>query len=161
MLDAEKRVVDRFYQEFWIYFILTFICLIITIVLLCVVIIKFKKIKIYLKLLICGVTVLFIILDSFLTIVFSKYAKDLNKVRNNDFVYIEGQVVGFSISSSSDDLTVSHSWPIVLIDENNDKVTLSVINSDTKLVLGEYYSFIYLPNTKIAEIVIINNLIKE
>lgn len=119
------------------------------------VIIKFKKIRISLKLLICGVLLLFVILDSFLSIYFTKYAKDLNKVKHNDFVYIEGQVVGFSISSSPDELTVNHSWPIVLIDGSIDQVTLNVINSDKKLILNEYYSFIYLPNTKIAEIVTI------
>ena len=82
----------------------------------------------------------------------SKYYCDYVYLKANDPIYIEGKVTGFSITVS-DDLTVTKSWPIVLVDETNEEIALSVVRSEEKLEIDQEYAFLYLPNTKTAEIV--------
>ena len=67
--------------------------------------------------------------------------------------HVTGEVIGYSNVVSHDDLTVTKSWPIILVSETDAQISLGVIHSEERLVVGEVYDFLYLPNTKIAEFV--------
>jgi hypothetical protein len=74
-------------------------------------------------------------------------------LKSNDPIEVEGELLGYTNSVSGDDLTVTNTGPIILILESNEKITLNIIHSEEKLQKHNVYLFLYLPNTKIAEVV--------
>ncbi|MBQ4511043.1 MAG: hypothetical protein II984_09975 [Clostridia bacterium] len=82
-----------------------------------------------------------------------KYYADYKYLKGNSPIQVEGIVVDYSITISDSDLTVAKSWPVIAIDNSDEKISLNIIRSEDRLKIDEIYKFIYLPNTKIAEII--------
>ena len=98
--------------------------------------------------------VFLIFLTSILIATNIKYIKDLEYVKKGDFYQIEGDFIGYAKSvSNGDELTVTQSWPIIKSSINNETVSLNILINDQNLEMGEHYTIIYLPNTKIAKVV--------
>ena len=94
----------------------------------------------------------------FLSLILAKveiaYIKDLEHVKNSKFCQVQGELIGYAKSfSDGDDLNVTYSWPIIKENSSNESVSLNILNSDQRLEIGKEYTVIYLPNTKLAEIV--------
>ena len=102
---------------------------------------------------ILAVTILMIGLCIFSGVSFSKYYKDYVFLKSSGPICVAGKVIGYSHVTSPDDLTVTRSWPIILNEETKTQISLNVINSEEKLVVGQVYEFLYLPNTRIAEMI--------
>lgn len=153
MAETERVLLERFYQEFWLFLALFVLTGTIAIVLFIICSINLRKItKIY-KIGLLAVIVLMVGLCVFSGVSFSKYYEDRIFLKSSTPVCLVGKVTGYSRATSSDDLTVTRSWPIILNEENKTQISLNVINSEEKLVIGQVYEFLYLPNTRIAEIV--------
>jgi len=75
--------------------------------------------------------------------------KDLDSLRNNDFITISGRVVGFEKNTDPEDGTQTNSKPIIMIIETDETI---VLNINVKLTVGNVYRFNYLKNSRIAEI---------
>ena len=153
MTEAEKNLLDRFYQEFWIILIIFVFAAITTIALTIFCLAKFNKMTIELKIGAPIICVLFIVFSVLFAMIFSKYYNDYVYLKANPPIEVKGKVIGYSNKISGDELTVTKSWPIILVDETNEELSLSVINSEEKTRMNEVYVFLYLPNTKIAEII--------
>ena len=153
MIDAEKNLLDRFYQEFWMVLVITLLLMVIFITLTIFYFIKVKKLSILLKIITpitCALLVLFSLLFGNF---FMKYYADYKYLKGNSPIQVEGIVVDYSITISDSDLTVAKSWPVIAIDNSDEKISLNIIRSEDRLKIDEIYKFIYLPNTKIAEII--------
>ena len=152
MDEVEKVLLNRFYQEFWLCLILL-VLLIITFVVLIIFYCKlFAKKTIFFK---CVVPFICLFLLTFCISfgsIFSAYYKDYFHIKENNPIQIQGKVIGYSVAVSGDDLTVRKSWPIILIEGTNEEITLNVINAEKKLQSDKIYTFLYLPNSKIAEV---------
>jgi len=151
---AKKILIERFNQEFIIFTTL----LILNIIVLCLaVIIYAKKCKTITK--ITKITVpIFLVFLFFLTVILIvmdiNYIKDLEYVKNGEFYQIEGEFIGYAKSvSNGDDLTVTQSWPIIKENTTNQTLSINAFNSNQNIKIGESYTIIYLPNTKLATIV--------
>lgn len=153
MVEAEKKLIERFYQEFWVFLILFSVLAMITIALIIFCLFKFKKMTIGFKIGSSIFIAMLLGLSSFFGMFFLKYYNDHVYLRTNEPIQVEGKVVDYSIATSGDDLTVTKSWPVILIDETNEEISLNIIKSEEKLQIGGTYEFIYLPNTKIAEVI--------
>ena len=152
MPEAKKLLLERFHQDFLTLSILFTLLIAMTVVLLIVYAVKFKRSTTRFRIGMPAFTLLLIAFTFFFGLFVSKYYRDYVYLKANDPIYIEGKVTGFSITVS-DDLTVTKSWPIVLVDETNEEIALSVVRSEEKLEIDQEYAFLYLPNTKTAEIV--------
>jgi len=151
LAEMERAFIERFHQEFCIFSVLFVVTGIIAIVLAVFYPIKFHSMtKIY-RIGILIVTVLMVSLCVLLGATFSKYYRDYVFLKSNDPICVTGKVTGYSRATSSDDLTVTRSWPIILCEETKTHISLNVINSEDKLDIGQVYVFLYLPNTRIAE----------
>lgn len=153
MAETERVLLERFYQEFWLFLALFVLTGAIAIVLFIICSINLHKItKIY-RIGFLAVTTLMIGLCVFSGVSFSKYYKDFVFLKSSGPICVTGKVTGYSHTISSDDLTVTRSWPIILNEETKTQISLNVINSEEKLDIGQVYEFLYLPNTLIAEII--------
>ena len=151
---AKKNLIERFNQEFIIFTIL----LILMVIALCLTVILYaKKYKTITKKTKISVPILlaFLIFLTFILMVIDiKYIKDLEYVKTGEFYQIEGEFIGYAKSvSNGDDLTVTQSWPIMKENATNKTVSLNAFNSNQNIEIGESYTIIYLPNTKLATIV--------
>jgi amino acid transporter len=153
MAEVEKVLLDRFYQEFWIFLILFVLTMIITAALIIFYPIKFSKMAKRFKIAIPIVSLLLVALCFFSGKLFTKYHDDYVFLATNTPIHITGKVIGYSNVVSHDDLTVTRSWPILLVSETDNPISLNIIDSEEKLVIGQVYDFLYLPNTRIAELV--------
>ena len=153
MIEMEKYLLDRFYQEFWIFFALSILLLLSVVALTVLYFARFRKLKTRVKIGMPVVCVLLILFFVFFATMFSKYQKDYMYLETNRPIQIEGKVIGYSKVTSGDDLTVTKSWPIILIDGTNEKITLNIVKSEEKLQVEKSYKFFYLPNTKIADVI--------
>ena len=153
MEKASKILFQRFYQEFWIILVLLILIIVLVLFLTIFFLIRIRSItKIY-KSLIPIVDVFLLVFTIIFGMYFSKYYKDYVYLKSNTPIVIEGKVTGYLISVSGDDLTVTNSWPSILILESKEEIALNVLHSDEKIQENETYVFLYLPNTKIAEVV--------
>ena len=151
---AKKNLIERFNQELIIFTIL----LILMVIALCLTVIlyakKYKTITKEAKIAVPILLVFLIFLTSILIVIDIRYIKDLEYVKKSEFYQIEGEFIGYAKSiSNGDDLTVTQSWPIIKNSINSETVSLNILNSDQNLEMGEHYTIIYLPNTKIAKVV--------
>jgi len=153
MEKVEKILLDRFYQEFWIFLVLLILSVLMLIILIVFGFIKFKKVGVQFRVGMLVAGVILIILSCSNSMLFSKYYKDYVYLKSNAPIQIEGKVVGYASAVSGDDLTVTQAWPVVLIDETKEQISLNVIQAEKKLQIDQKYKFFYLPNTKIAEII--------
>ena len=153
MAEAEKKLLDRFYQEFWIFLILMVAVVITTVVLITFYFMKCRGMSIKIKVGTQIICVLFVALSCFFAMFFLKYHNDYVYLKTSSPVVVEGKVIGYSRVISGDDLTVTKSWPIIVVDETKEELSLNVIKSEEKTQIDEVYVFVYLPNTKIAEII--------
>ena len=95
----------------------------------------------------------YVVLIAIVCAITVRYAKDLKYVQQHEYLQIEGTAIGYAKSTSTDELTVHHSWPIFKDDVTQKEMSLNILNSDQRIKIGEHYTVIYLPNTKLAEIV--------
>ena len=153
MVEAEKVLLDRFYQEYWIFAILSLMTLIILIFLTVLYLVKFKTFKLTEKIIIPAVIVLLVIISIALVTYFSRYCADYAYLKSNSPIKNEGRVIEFTHAVGDGDLTVTYSRPLILMEGTNDQVILNVIKAEAKLNIGQTYTFVYLPNTGIAEVV--------
>lgn len=154
MAESEKVLLDRFYQEFWLFLILFVLMTLITIALIIFSFIKLDKIAKGFRIGIPIVTLLMAGLCFLFGIFFLKYYKDYVFLRENAPLHITGKVIGYSKVVSHDDLTVTKSWPIILVKETDAPIPLNIIKSEEKLEINQTYEFLYLPNTRIAELIV-------
>ena len=153
MRKASEILLHRFYQEFWIFLSLLILMIVLVLFLTLFFLIRIRSMaKIY-KLLIPIADVLLLVFAIAFGRYFSKYYDDYMYLKSNDPIEIEGKVTGYLSSVSGDELTVTNSWPSILILESKKVITLNIINSEMKIKENEVYIFLYLPNTKIAEVV--------
>lgn len=151
---AKKSLLERFSQEFIAFSILFAFMVIVLCLIVTVYVKKYRIIRTQTKIIISIVVIILIFLVVVLALLEIRYIKDLKYIKNAEIMQIEGEVVGFAKSvSNGDDLTVTQSWPIIKDSKTDQTVTLNVLNSDQKLEKGKQYTIIYLPNTKLAEIV--------
>jgi hypothetical protein len=145
----EENLIKRFNQGFWGYLVFTILMLL----LIVVIIVLRKKIlgtkpEIYRKVIFIASIITILFVGLLWGLRFSQYACDYSNVRNKNFQMVSGTVIGYSRGTFYDNGSTEHYDPIILIDGTNNKIILSVF--ETKL--NEHYTFIYLENTKIAEI---------
>lgn len=153
MVGAESALLDRFYQEFWIFLVLL-ICLVgITICLVGFYCIKYKKGTVKFKVSVAIAIVVLVVFAIFFGMFFSRYCRDYEYLKTSHPIYAQGKMIGFANTTSHDDLTITRSWPTFLITETNEEISLSIIRSEEKVYIGEYYTVVYLPNTYIAELI--------
>ena len=153
MAEIEKVLLDRFYREYWLFLILFILMALITVAFIIVYPIKFKKLARRFKIAIPLVSMFLIVLCFFLGKLFLKYHDDYVFLETNKPIHVSGEVIGYSKVVSHDDLTVIKSWPIILVSETEMQISLGIIHSEERLVIGKVYDFLYLPNTKIAEFI--------
>lgn len=153
MAEVEKVLLERFYQEFWLFLILFVLTGIIAIALFIFYPIKFHNMTKINQIGIFAASLLMIGLCVFSGISFSKYYKDHVFLKSSSPICVTGKVTGYSQAVSSDDLTVTKSWPIILNEETKTQISLNIINSEETLDVGQVYVFLYLPNTRITEII--------
>lgn len=79
--------------------------------------------------------------------------RDREYLKLNDPINIEGELIGFADASSDDSGEVSRYSPIIRTYETDEKITLNITNSEERMKIGETYEIIYLPNTKLGEII--------
>lgn len=79
------------------------------------------------------------------------YIEDLNHVINRDFLTIEGEVVGYTPGELIGDILRDDCCydSIIVMEGTGERLVLKVFGTE----LHEHYTFLYLPNTKIAVIV--------
>ena len=154
MVEAKKNLLDRFYQEFWVFLLLFILMVIITSALITFYFVKFRKMKIQLKIGVLIVVLILVGLSFLMGVFYSKYHNDYLYLKTGCPLQITGKVIGYSNITAGDDLTVTKSWPIIQTDGIVENISLNVIKSEEKLQLNEMYEFLYLPNTRIAEVVI-------
>jgi hypothetical protein len=153
MTEAAKKLLDRFYQEFAIISIIFVFTVLITIVLTIFYLVKCRKMTIESKIGTLTIYMLLLILSFSFATLFSKYYNDYIYLKTNLPIEVNGKVIGYSNEISGDELTTTKSWPIILVEETNEELSLNVIKSEEKLQINEVYTFLYLPNTKISEMV--------
>lgn len=78
---------------------------------------------------------------------------DREYLESNEPIYIEGELIGFADASSDEGGETTRYSPIIRINETDEEITLNIVNSDKRMKIGETYEIIYLPNTKLAEII--------
>lgn len=97
-----------------------------------------------------GVVGLFVVLIVFSIKVIITLLKDLESLKNNDYISIIGKVLKFKKNIEPESGIQINDKPIVLILDTSEEVEL-IIND--KIMIGETYKFNYLKNCKIAEVV--------
>lgn len=152
-MGEEKTLLNRFYQEFWILLMLLIFIFILIVVLIIFYFVKIKDVNKGFKFTIPIIILFFIFLTVLLGTYFTKYYKDYVYLKTHSPMQIEGELIGYSNYISPDDLTVEKSWPIIMLKDGNEKVTLNIINAEKKLKENQVYIFLYLPNTRIAEVI--------
>ena len=102
MEETKTALQNRFYQEYWLFLILLLLGVVMLSVLLVGYIHKQKNMTAPLKQLVpiacVGMLVLLIILGN----IFIPYAKDMSHVKNDDFLFVRGKVVGYDHATSND-----------------------------------------------------------
>lgn len=93
---------------------------------------------------------IFAILVIFLTKYICKLLKDLNAVKNKNYITIIAQVKRFKKNVDPDSGRQSNTRPIVSVVNTKDELELNI---NDEIILGETYKFNYLKNSHIAEIV--------
>ena len=153
MAEIEKVLLDRFSREYWIFLILFILIALITVAFIIFYPIKFNKMAKRFKIAMPLVTVFLIVLCFFFGKLCLKYHNDYVFLETNTPIHVTGKVIGYSKHVSHDDLTVTKSWPIILVSETDVQISLNIIHSEERLVIEQIYDFLYLPNTQIAEFV--------
>ena len=153
MAEIEKVLLDRFYREYWIFLILFVLMALTTAAFIIFYPIKFNKMARRIKIAMPLVGLLLVGLSFFVGKLFLKYHDDYVFLATNTPIRITGEVMGYSNVVSHDDLTVTKSWPIIYVSETDVQISLNIIHSEERLVVGQVYDFLYLPNTQIAEFV--------
>ena len=152
-MEQEKILIGRFYQEFWVFFGLLIACVIGIVFFLVFYITKLKKFDYRIKIVYPILLGVIIAITVVVGITFSNYYKDHIYLKHNNPIKIKGEVIGFS-QTTNNDFIDHNSWPIILINGTSDKISLGVYKSNERVVIGQEYTFIYLPNTKNAELLI-------
>ena len=78
---------------------------------------------------------------------------DREYLKSNEPICIEGELIDFANASSDEGGEVTRYSPIIRICETDEKITLNITNSEERMKIGETYEIIYLPNTKLGEII--------
>ena len=78
---------------------------------------------------------------------------DREYLKSNEPIYIAGELIDFANASGDESGEVTRYSPIIRIYETDEKITLNITNSEERMEIGETYEIIYLPNTKLGEII--------
>ena len=154
MEEARSILLDRFYGDFSLFLILFILLIVILLLLITFYIIRYRRVTSKYRIGIPIVAMLLVVFTFFFGQLVVKYYNDYIYLQENDPIYVKGSVIGYAHTVSHDDLTVTKSWPIVLLEETHTELSLNIIDSDTILQIGEVYEFLYLPNTKNAEVIV-------
>ncbi len=150
-MNPEEIIAKRFYEGYYSYLVIT-IVLLIAITLLILFYRKFTtslNMKINLaKGLWVFILCLFILFESYSFILFVKFSKDLPQVRNNDFSYFTGEVIGYEKERYDNDGGSYFLMPIFQDPNTGEQLTINVFDTQ----LGHTYSVIYLQNSNIGVI---------
>ena len=153
MIDAKSILLARFNQEYWIFLVLLLLSIITLVYVFTLCLIKYNNVSRTNKIAFIFCILLFLCITIMVGHIFSKYHRDREYLKNFDVITITGEAIDFAISTSGDELTATKSWPIIRINGSNEQIALRVINSEAILEINQQYTFIYLPNTMMAEIV--------
>ena len=156
MIDAKTTLLDRFNQEYWIFLVLLILLVLSLASIFVLCLIKYSNTSKEMRIAFVFSIFLLLCLTVMVGNIFSQYHRDRQYLKNSDVIVIDGEVIGFA-KTTGDELTASKSWPIIRINGSNEQITLGVINSEKRLEINQQYTFIYLPNTKTAEIVLGSN----
>lgn len=150
---AQKNLFTRFYEGFWTFLIFSILLTIILISLFIFYIVKFRILKQAVKIFL-PIFLLFTLGLIFMLIPLNvEHIKDLNYVKSNQTLIVEGKVIGYEkIHYNESSATVTYSYPIIKSEKTAETISLNVLHSNEKIEIGSLYTFIYLPNTKLAEI---------
>ena len=150
---AKKSLLEQLNQGFIALAVLFVLMLIVFVLVVILYIRKYKLMQRWIKIAVPIVLALYIALTATTGVMTVRYAKDLKYIRHQEYLQIEGELIGYAKRSSTDELTVHYSWPIFKDDTTQNTISLNVLNSGQRLEIGKHYAVIYLPNTKLAEIV--------
>ncbi len=156
MIDAKTTLLDRFNQEYWIFLVLLILSVLTLTSIFGLCLIKYSNTSKEMRIAFVFSIFLLLCLTIIVGNIFSQYHRDRQYLKNSDVIIIDGEVIGFA-KTTGDELTASKSWPIIRINGSNEQITLGVINSEKRLEINQQYTFIYLPNTQMAEIVLESN----
>ncbi len=145
MLEAQEKLLGRFYQEYRVVIISLIVSLLLTVTILLFYIIKFKKLKFEVKIVILIALIFFVALTISCIIIFSLYCKDYKYLKSNFPIEISATVLEIN-----PDIDLK---PLIINDETNAEIKLKVTDYWNRLDANKKYKFLYLPNTKIAEII--------
>lgn len=150
-MDNEANLIKMYYTTFWFYLIATVILILVG-ALITILIFK-NKISIWSKnKLNIGFSAMIIILLSvcfFTGYKFSLHVMDYKYVKNKDFLIFEGEMIGYtSIREGNSPDDPIYGFP-VFRNKNTDEEVAFIVGATE---IGKSYRLIYLPNTKIAQI---------
>ncbi len=151
---SEQRLVDAFFKSFWLLLALTAVLLVSSLVIFLLrkhlfSVESYGKYSNLIKwVLIVALFVGAIISGYF----FSFRILDLKAVNNNDFLYIEGEVIEFTVhrEGNSPDNPI-YANPIIKSNETGIEIMIRIVDH---VELGETYKIIYLEHSKIGVLLI-------
>lgn len=158
MHEAESRLIDRYYEELWLWIICFGVAIILTVIVFCLMlgtVLKSQKNNHFLRTLFVFVAVLLVVsvgAGAAGTMVHLKM-KDYDFVKNRKFAIVQGEVVGFAYHTSSSDGIVFHKAGPIVEDAEGQQIQLNLLHGQERVHINFEYVFVYLPNTKMAEIV--------
>ena len=150
MYRATSQLIEQYYQDLIIFAVLTAIAFIMLTVLIIISGIMMRKHQYRNRSICLGLGLFFLIAFIWCAVKLNGYIQDYDYVVNKDFKYITGIVLDYASGSSDDNGEVTYGWPIVQDTITGERISLNV--RDSVKQNGEY-SFVYLPNSKIAQII--------
>lgn len=148
-MDIESRLINKFYEGFWLLIIGLSIFTVIIILLL---IFRSKIISgdnIRSKGVYFFIMIVCVFLNGWLIYTFIPYGQDISDIQSKEFGYITGEVIGYNKRKAIGDIAVTYKYSQPIIIDGENRVVLEV--NDTEL--NKIYNFIYLKHTKIAIII--------
>ena len=154
MEEARNRLIERFEFTNNTFHLLLIALLLVTIIAILYTLFGFSKFNKNEKMglpIMCIFAVAIFLLFSFLT---HPMRKDNEYLKCSEPIYIEGELIGFADEWVDETGISSRKYsPIIRINGTDEEITLNITNSEEKMKIGETYEILYLPNTKIAEII--------
>ncbi len=150
---SEQRLVDAFFKSFWLLLTLT-VVLLISSVLIFLLRKHLFPVKSYGKY--SNLIRLVLIVTLFLGAIISGYFfsfrfLDLRAVNNNDFLYVEGEVIEFTVQREGNSPNNPiYSNPIIKSNETGIEIMIRIVDF---VELGETYKIIYLEHSKIGVLI--------
>ena len=145
-MEYESKLIGKFYDTFWLLIIIIAVFTVLTILLL---VFRGKilsenndksKSTYYFLMIVC------LLFNGWAVYKFVPYGQDLRYVREKEFSYITGEVIGYNKKESIGDIAVTYKYSQPIVINGDNQIILEVRDTE----LNKVYSFIYLKHTKIA-----------